>query len=140
MTEPTTEDRIEIRELYDRLFWAWNTGDADGVEACFAPGGCIVHFDGTTSTAAECGAVGRAWQSDPVGATRQHHVTNVIVDADDEHADRLAVRMYFLVTEVSDPPNITIRWSAWTRGFVQRIDGRWRVLDCRVELNQPDTG
>lgn len=140
MTEPTTEDRIEIRELYDRLFWAWNTGDADGVEACFAPGGCIVHFDGTTSTAAECGAVGRAWQSDPVGATRQHHVTNVIVDADDEHADRLAVRMYFLVTEVSDPPNITIRWSAWTRGFVQRIDGRWRVLDCHVELNQPDTG
>jgi uncharacterized protein (TIGR02246 family) len=138
MTEPTTEDRIEIRELYDRMFWAWNTGDAAGVEACFTPDGRIVHFDGSVSTAAECGAVGRSWQEDPVGVTRQHHVTNVIVDAG-EHADELAVRMYFFVTEVTEPPAISIRWSAWTRGEVERIDGRWRIHECRVELNQRET-
>jgi hypothetical protein len=31
MAEPTLEDRILVRELYDRMLWALNKGDSDTI-------------------------------------------------------------------------------------------------------------
>ncbi len=41
MNEVSLEDRVLIRDLYDRFYMAANDGDPQSVKACFAPGGHI---------------------------------------------------------------------------------------------------
>jgi hypothetical protein len=136
----TLEDRVLIRELYDRFFAAWNAGDGETMKACFTPAGQSVKHDGSIATPADLAALAGVWQSDPVARTRQHHVTNVVVEPHVEGRDECrSVRTYFLVTEVTNPPAIDIRWSCRTADEVQRVDGQWRFLRCRTLLNHPAT-
>ncbi|MBF6621841.1 MAG: nuclear transport factor 2 family protein [Patulibacter sp.] len=142
MPEVSIEDRILIRELYDRYHWALNTGDADGVAACFVPDGSaeFVHHDGGTSSPDGMVRAAIAWQADPVGRTRQHHVGTFVVDPDpDGRPDRRAVRCYFLVTEVEHPPEIRVRWSCFSRDLVERVDGAWYMRSRAVTLNHDGT-
>src|SRR5687768_16683101 len=39
----SAEDRLDIQDLFARYTWALDTGDAEGVLACFAQGGYIEH-------------------------------------------------------------------------------------------------
>ena len=105
MAEVTVEDRILIRELYDRCYWALNTADGDGVLACFVPGGHVEQYNGNIVTAEQSAAGAVARQEDPVAKTWQHHVTNFIVEPDPEgNENRRAVKLYFLITAVEEPP------------------------------------
>jgi hypothetical protein len=81
-----------------------------------------------------------AWPSDELHRTYQHHITTFIVDPDSEgRPDHLGVRFYFMVTEVSDPPNIAIRWSSYSRDTVKKVDGKWKIWRRDIKLNHPDT-
>jgi hypothetical protein len=141
LSEVTIEDRVLIRELYDTFYMALNDGDADGVVACFAPGGQITRYAGQVSAPEFSAATGVKWSQDPVGRTYQHHVTNLLVKPDPEgREDVRAVRMYFLVTGVWEPPHIIIRWSCEANDLVQKVDGQWRFLDRRITLNHDSTG
>ena len=127
MTETSLEDRIFIRELYDRYHWAMNQGDDAGVRACFTPGAITVRYDGSTVTVDGVVETARLAPTDPVTSTRQHHLTLFIVDPDQEgRDDRRAVRTYSILTEVRNPPAIEIHSSCYTRDTVQRVDGEWR--------------
>jgi hypothetical protein len=140
MGEPTTEDRVLIRELYDRFYWALNQGDTAGMTALFAPGGYTVNYAGERNLPAESAAIIESWQDDPVALTRQHHVTSLIVDPDpDGDAERRGVRLYFLVTEVADPPANRIRWSCFARDVVQRVEGDWRIWRRKIDVNHLET-
>ena len=41
MSEVSIEDELRIRRLYNRCYWALNSGDQQGVIDCFAPDGFI---------------------------------------------------------------------------------------------------
>jgi len=141
MAKPTMEDRVLIRELYSRLYWAHNFGDAEGVQACFAPGGHTLRHDGEVRPPATSGQTAKTWSGEPVARTRQHHVTNIIVDPDEDgHDDRRKVRAYFFVTEVAEPPLTRVRWSCYSNDTVQKVDGEWLFFRRQITLNDPDTG
>jgi hypothetical protein len=141
MGEPTAEDIVEIRDLYSRFYWALNAADAEGMISCFAPGGGTNRYKGDVITPQEAAALATQMKADPIGATYQHHVTTVTVDPDAEgHEDRLLAKMYFFITEVSDPPHIGIRWSCSARDVLQRVDGKWRFLLRDINVNHAATG
>lgn len=136
----TVEDRVLIRDRYDRMVWALNNGDPDGAMECFTPDAEVIRFDGSISGAAETATAARAWPSDPVNATRQHHITTFFVDPDEGgHPDRRRVRFYFLVTEAANPPEIRNRWSCNSDDVVEKVDGTWLIQHRRITLNQKDT-
>src|SRR3954451_22963764 len=121
MAEPTVEDRILIRELYDRMVWALNTGDPDTIREVHHPDMELDRWDHAKSGVEETAVAAAAWADDPVNGTRQHHITTFIVDGDPEgREDYRSVRFYFLVTEVSDPPRIAVRWSCYSQDVVRR--------------------
>jgi hypothetical protein len=136
----SVEDRLGIRELYDRFYWGLNTG-GEGQMECFAPGAQIERGGVGDTVGAETSLeAALKWANDPVGVTQQHHVTNMIIDphpSGDE--DKRAVRIYFMVTLVDDPPNIKVRWSCRAFDTVQKIDGRWLFLRRRIALNHQGT-
>jgi hypothetical protein len=137
----TVEDRVLIRELYDRFYMGLNDADEAAIQACFAPGGHITRYDGEPSTPEFAAATGRAWNADPIGATYQHHVTNVVVDPDPDGRDEYCLaRMYFLVTGVYEPPRIIVRWSCSARDVLRRVDGEWRFHQRQISLNHDATG
>ena len=141
MSEITVEDRVLIRELYDRFYMGLNDADGEAIQACFAPGGHIARYDGEPSTPEFATATGEKWNADPIGATYQHHVTNVVVDPDPQgREDHCAARMYFIVTGVYEPPQTIVRWSCKANDTLQRIDGRWLFLERHISLNHDATG
>jgi SnoaL-like protein len=140
MGQPSIEDRVLIRELYDRYHWAFNTGDPDGLKACFVPGAELTTYSGHIVTPDTPAESARTWPDDPVAHTRQHHATTLIVDADEEgHDDRRRVRCYFMVTEAADPPAIVVRWSCFSRDVVQFVDGSWLIFSRNISLNHVGT-
>ncbi len=140
MAEVSLEDQVLIRRLYDKCYWALNTGDAEGVTSCFAPGGHIEMYNGNIVTPEQSAAGGVANQSDPVMATRQHHITLFIVDPDDEgNANRRRVRLYFIVTQVLEPPKTEMRNSCYGNDVVEKIDGEWKIVKRKISLNHLST-
>lgn len=141
MSAVSVEDRVLIRDLYDRLYIAMNEGDVPGFIACFASGGHLTKYNGDVSTPELSAATGVKWSEDPIGRTYQHHVTNCVVLPDPQgREDFRRVRMYFFVTGVFDPPEIVVRWSCKSDDVVQRIDGAWLFLTRQVSLNHDATG
>ena len=141
MSQITVEDRVLIRELYDRFYIGLNDADAEAIHVCFAPGGHIARYDGEPSTPEFAIATGEFWNADPIGKTYQHHVTNVVVDPDPEGRDDFCkARMYFIVTGVYEPPQTIVRWSCKANDLLQRVDGEWRFLERRISLNHDATG
>jgi hypothetical protein len=121
------EDRVLIRELYNRYHWAMNHGDGDGVRTCYSPDAITTRYDGSTVTVDGVVETALKGPSDPIASTRQHHLTLFIVDPDEDgRPDRRAVRTYFVLTEVREPPAIVIHSSCYTRDVVERSAGRWR--------------
>lgn len=137
----TTEDRVEIRDLYDRFYMALNEGDTDTIRAAFAPGGTVTRYGGDTVSSEGPAQTGQKWSKDPVGQTYQHHVTNVVVDPDpDGDENTCRVRMYFFMTGVWEPPHTIIRWSCKSTDLLKRVDGKWGFWDRRITLNHDATG
>jgi hypothetical protein len=140
MAEPTLEDRILIRELYDRALWALNNGDPDTVRAVHHPDMVTDRWDHAKSGVDGAANAAAKWPDDPIARTRQHHITTFIVDADPEgREDYRTVRFYFVVTEVAEPPRIDIRWSCFSRDVVRRVDGRWLIWRRDIKLNHDAT-
>jgi hypothetical protein len=138
--EPTLEDRVLIRELYDRMLWALNNGDADTIREVHDPEMETDRWDHAKSGVDQVVAAATSWPDDPVNSTRQHHITTFIVDADPEgREDYRSVRFYFMVTEVKEPPRIDVRWSCLSRDVVRRVDGRWLIWRRDIKLNHDAT-
>src|SRR5579862_8833115 len=103
--EVTLEDRVEIRDLYERFYWALDSGDTELIKASFAPGAKLIRYSGPPQDAEFSAAVGAYFSQHEVGKTYQHHLTSCIVDPDPEgREDFRAVRVYFLHTGVFEPP------------------------------------
>ena len=140
MYEPTIEDRILIRELYDRMLWALNNGDPDTIRELHTPDMETDRWDHAKSGVEGPIGASTKWPDDEIGRTYQHHTTTFIVDPDPEgRPDHAAVRFYFIVTSVEDPPEIKIRWSSYSRDIVKKVDGKWKIWRRDIKLNHNAT-
>lgn len=81
----TAADRIEIHELLAHYAWSLDTGDEEGFIACFAPDAELVWdaFDppGCWRGHAALRRFIACLRARPESAGRQHHVSNVIIEA-----------------------------------------------------------
>jgi SnoaL-like domain len=140
VSEVSVEDELRIRRLYNRCYWALNSGDEQGVIDCFAPEGFIEMYNGNIVTREQSGAGAVASRSDPVMATRQHHITNFLVDEDPEgNPKRRSVRLYFLVTQVYEPPKTELRNSCFGNDIVELIGDEWKIVKRKISLNHLST-
>jgi hypothetical protein len=121
VSEVSIEDELRIRRLYNRCYWALNSGDEQGVIDCFAPEGFIEMYNGNIVTREQSGAGAVASRSDPVMATRQHHITN------------------FLVTQVYEPPKTELRNSCFGNDIVELIGDEWKIVKRKISLNHLST-
>jgi hypothetical protein len=140
MSTPTIEDRVLVRELYDRMLWALNNGDPDTIRELHTADMETDRWDGAKSGVEGPVRAASSWPDDELNRTRQHHITTFIVDPDpDGRPDHLAVRFYFLVTEVKDPPRTDNRWSCSSRDIVKKVDGQWKIWRRDIKLNHNAT-
>ena len=133
MTFPSTDDRLQIIELYARYSWALDTGDTDGYVALFAE-------DAEASEETSSGGLevrrGRAEirklvlkfhdRADFPG--HQHQMAQLVFDADpDQRPDHWVVRSYAWAT-VSKPGSAPhLHWCGHVRDVVAKIDGAWLI-------------
>jgi SnoaL-like protein len=115
-----------------------NRGDADGVRACFLPDAITTRYDGSTVTVGGVAETARTAPEDPVTRTRQHHLTLFLVDPDEQgRGDHRAVRTYFILTEVREPPTIAIHSSCYTDDVVRLVDGEWLFASRQIQHTWP---
>lgn len=128
----TAADRLEIHELLARYAWSLDTGDEEGFIGCFAPDAELV-WDAFAEAGCWRGhaALRRfiAWfRARPESAGRQHHVSNVIVDATPDGA---RARSYVLVAlGCGDGPHRLHVMGHYEDACTRQAQG-WR-LSCRV--------
>lgn len=103
----TAADRLEIHELTARYAWSLDTGDEDAFVACFSVDGELVwdvfEEEGRWRGAGALRDFIHFFRIQPTSAGRQHHVTNLIVEATPDGA---RARSYVAVAlRVGDGPH-----------------------------------
>jgi hypothetical protein len=134
MTLLSAIDRIEIHERLARYAWALDTGDVDAFVDCFHPDGELL-WDSFEQPACWRGAASLRefcayFRALPGSAGRQHHVTNVIVDALDDGA---RVRSYVVVIlRQPDGAVATTVLGYYEDRFTRGDDRAWRIRERAI--------
>lgn len=123
----STQDRLDILELFARYAWCFDTADVDGFLDCFAP-------DAIYDLPRGRRYVGRdqirtyiepATQN-PVMAGRQHHVGEVIMEGD---GSRAVVRAYCWGSQHSGDDALSVAFLGRYADVCVKVDGRWRFAE-----------
>lgn len=140
MADISVEERVQIRDLYDRMYWAFNRGDGEAFKTYLTDDAVMERYDGSSSTRDESAVGVVKGMEDPVRKTWQHHITNFFVDPDpDGDPNKRKVSFYVLITAVAEPPKIAVRWSTYSHDIVEKVDGEWKIKFRRMELNDKIT-
>lgn len=134
----TSDDRLEIQELVARYAWSLDTGDEDAFLGCFTAAGELTWdvFDtpGTWRGEAALRRFVAYFRARPETAGRQHHVSNLCIDA--QAAGDARGRAYVLVaiagaaaaTGAAGPTGANqLGVMGWYEDHYVREDGRWRI-------------
>ena len=133
MPGPSTQDRLEIQELYARYSWALDTGDTDGYVALFATDAIV------TEETREGGLEVRQGHEEirklvlkfhdrPDFPGHQHHMAQFIFDPDpDGRRDHWVVRSYGWATINHPPQPPHLHWCGHVRDVVAKVDGVWKI-------------
>lgn len=129
------EDRFAIQDLLTRYAWALDTGDVDGLVACFVPDGVLIedvfeeadHWRGHE----QLRRLGEHYRSVPNFPGRQHHITQVQIDGTGE---RRYVRSFIFVTECRGEPPYVVRFAGYYEDTVVKIDGAWLFSERVIRL------
>ena len=134
-TRLSVEDRLDIQELLARYVWALNTGDADGVVACFTEDGYLEHQP-------EGRFVGRGrirefldqlWYSKPgwfIG--RQHLANHFLITREGDGAARLKAYFSILQHNLDYRTSFVFGLGNWDNVCVKQ-DGVWLFKSLTVE-------
>ncbi|MCW6529222.1 nuclear transport factor 2 family protein [Sphingomonas sp. MMSM20] len=137
MADMALEDRIALQDLIAAYSWALDTGDVEGLVACFTADARMVEevfedpdvwegHDGIRALAAH-------YFNAPGFPGRQHHVTQVQYLPQDDGSVRL--RAFAFVTECDGEPPYLLRFTGWYQDHaVKGADGRWRFRSRTVRL------
>jgi len=123
----STEDRLDILDLYARQAWALDTGDVDAYVDVFAPDAVLDLADKHQGADAIRALAETFWARD-VGVTgSQHHIDQVVLEGDGQRA---SVRAYVTRTyrmSGRGRNNILPIWQGFYSDSLVKLDGRWRI-------------
>ncbi len=132
---PPIEDRIAIQDLIARYGWALDTGDIEGLVACFTPDGVVIEevFEDPDRWEGHEGVrrLAQHYGSSPGFPGRQHHVTQSIVEGD---SVRCSVKSFAFVTECRGEPPYTLRFTGYYDDQLVKIDGEWFFKERVIRL------
>jgi hypothetical protein len=114
----TTQDYIDIEQLYAQYNQAIDTGDAQGWAATFTADGVFNRFSGKDALA---GFVNQ-WREKMNGANRRHWNTNLRIVGTPEGANG---SVYLMLVDVSTKPVSIITTGTYTDTLVKTAEG-WR--------------
>jgi hypothetical protein len=120
------EDRLDIYDLYAEYSWALDTGDADALEALFAPEPAFSDRTGNYKSIKEM--TDYFFVKDPYFRGRQHIPTNILIRGD---GDRATVRAFCTVLKwdaASTDPKTGQRYihvMGWYEDVCVKHEGRW---------------
>ncbi len=146
----SAEDRFALQDLIAAYSWALDTGDVEGLVACFTPDAQMIEevFEDPDIWNGHDGirAVARHYRDAPGFPGRQHHVTQIQYTPQDDGSVKL--RAFAFVTECEGEPPYTLRFAGWYDDHaVKGDDGRWRfhrrvvrLWDGEVLANFPGRG
>lgn len=133
MPGPSTEDRVEIYELYARYSWALDTGDTEGYVALFTDDAVATEEtrSGTLETRQGRDEIRKLVlkfheRADFPG--HQHQMAQFVFERDPEgRPQHWVVRSYAWATinRPPDPPHL--HWCGHIRDVVAKIDGEWKI-------------
>ena len=128
-------DRLDIHELLARYAWALDTGDLDGLVACFTPDAVVTEevFEDPDRWEGHAGIrrLGQHYSSAPGFPGRQHHITQVLIDGDDSMAK---VRAFTFVTECRGEPPYLLRFAGYYEDKVAKRQGAWLFTERVIRL------
>lgn len=123
----SVEDRLDIQELLARYAWTFDMGDVDGFVACFTEDAilCEDAFEEPDRWTGADGirAMAQFFFSRPSFPGRQHHVTHILIEGNDDAA---VVRSFCLVTDCKGEPPFPVRFAGHYLDEVVRTDLGWR--------------
>jgi hypothetical protein len=126
----SAEDRLDIQELLARYAWTFDTGDIEGFVGCFTQDAvlCEDAFDEPDRWVGADGvrAMAEFFFSRPSFPGRQHHVSQILIEATAEGA---TVRSFCFVTDCKGEPPYPVRFAGHYLDKVVRQDGRWLFRD-----------
>jgi len=134
----SVEDRHEIEDLYGRLNWAIDTGDADEWLDAFTADGVFSANDQVVSGHEALRKWIRArleFRMTESTTNGQHWVTNIDAEGDDTEA---RVRCYFMRTvHARDTGEVHVHATGWFEDQLRKINGRWRFQRHAVAKQMP---
>ena len=125
----TTQDYIDIEQLYATYNHAIDSGDGEAWAATFTPDGAFNRFKGKDALV---GFI-KAWREKMNGANRRHWNTNLRITPSDEGAN--AVVMLMLLDVGTQPPSI-VSTGQYTDVLVKTPNG-WRFKSRVVKGDAP---
>ena len=127
-TALSTQDRLDIQDLFARYAWALDTGDSDAFVRCFAREGALVWDAFETplrwSGADELRHFIEGLRALPESAGRQHHVSNVLVEPSMQGA---RARAFVLVTLRQPDGALRAHVAGYYEDELQNESGEWRI-------------
>ncbi len=129
------EDRLEIHDLLARYAWALDTGDVDGLVACFAADCEVIEevFEEPDLWQGKDGVrrLGEHYRNAPGFPGRQHHVSQVLIQGD---GAACAVKSFAFVTECHGEPPYTLRFAGYYDDRVIKEGGAWLFVHRAIRL------
>lgn len=131
------EDRLALEDLLAAYAWALDTGDVDGLVACFTPDARMVEevFEDPDIWEGHAGIRGIAehYRNAEGFPGRQHHVSQVQYMPQTDGVVRM--RSFAFVTECEGEPPYLLRFAGYYEDEAVRCDdGAWRFRQRVVRL------
>jgi hypothetical protein len=114
----STQDYVEIQQLYAQYNVAIDTGDAEAYAATFTPDGVFNTFSGHDALV---GFI-KVWRERLNGASRRHWNTNLLISGEGKNATG---SVYLMLLDVSTKPVSIAAVATYTDSLVKTSNG-WR--------------
>ena len=127
----TTQDYIDIEQLYAQYNQTIDTGDAQGWAATFTPDGVFNNFVGRDALV---GFIGQ-WREKMSGANRRHWNNNLRIVGTPAGA---SATVYLMVVDVTTKPVSIIATGTYTDTLVKTAAGwRFKTRNTRLDAAPP---
>ena len=131
----TLEDRFAIQDLLARYAWSLDTGDVDGLVACFTPDARMVEevFEDADIWEGHDGIrrISEHYRNAVNFPGRQHHTSQLLVEGD---TDDCRARSFAFVTECHGEPPYLLRFAGYYTDHIVKTGGQWLFKERIIRL------
>jgi hypothetical protein len=120
---PSPEDRFAISDLCARYAWALDTGDTEGLVACFTEDAVFDEIVVARGRDQIRRAVKQVFHDNPLFAGRQHLIGQPLFSPGDE-PDQWRMKSFAHVVALRDT-GATLFWTGWYDDVIEKVAGEW---------------